>query len=167
MPGPRYPETMKFPILGALGAATLLALTACRAPADAGAVQNSPPAQVSLPTSTTGTGRTTQAAEGGTDPVSGLKWTTVSGLPKQGQQTYALILTGGPFPYAKDGVVFQNREAVLPRRSRGSYHEYTVKTPGSSDRGARRIVCAPPVQQNGPECYYTGDHYASFQRIRP
>ena len=104
----------------------------------------------------------TAAGASGTDPASRLDWTPVSGLPPQGQQTYRLILSGGPFPYARDGVAFQNREGVLPRRSRGAYREYTVRTPGSSDRGARRIVCAAL-----PECYYTGDHYASFQRIRP
>ncbi len=87
---------------------------------------------------------------------------TVSALPTQGQQTYRLIENGGPFPYSRDGVVFQNRERILPSRSQGTYHEYTVKTPGSSDRGARRIICAL-----FPECYYTADHYASFQRIRP
>lgn len=169
MPGPRYPEAMKFPILGTLAAATLLTLTACHAPADAGAMQNSSPAQVSLPTATaaTGTGRTTPSAGSDTDPASGLRWTSVSALPKQGQQTYRLIVSGGPFPYARDGVVFQNREGLLPRRSRGSYLEYTVNTPGSSDRGARRIVCAAQAQPNGPQCYYTGDHYASFQSIRP
>lgn len=86
----------------------------------------------------------------------------VTSLPNQGQQTYRLIQTGGPFPYSRDGVVFQNREGVLPSRSRGTYHEYTVKTPGRSDRGARRIICAAL-----PECYYTADHYVSFQRIRP
>ena len=101
-------------------------------------------------------------AQTATDPVSGLRWIRVTELPAQGQQTYRLILSGGPFPYARDGVVFQNRERVLPSRSRGSYHEYTVQTPGSRDRGARRIVCA-----RLPECYYTGDHYATFQRIRP
>lgn len=149
---------MKFPILGALGAATLLALTACHAPADTGAAQTSPPAQVSRSTAA----RTSAPFAGATDPASGLKWTSLSALPKQGQQTYALILKGGPFPYAKDGVTFQNREGILPRRGRNSYHEYTVKTPGSSDRGARRIICAAL-----PECYYTQDHYASFQSIRP
>jgi len=63
-------------------------------------------------------------------------------------------------------VTFQNREGTLPRRPRGTYHEYTVRTPGSSDRGARRIVCATPPAQAGTECYYTADHYATFGRIR-
>jgi ribonuclease T1 len=102
----------------------------------------------------------TQAVQTGRDPVSGLEWVALSTLPREAQSTYRLILAGGPFPYSRDGVVFQNREGVLPRRSRGSYHEYTVRTPGSSDRGARRIVCAAL-----PECYYTDDHYDSFRRV--
>ena len=87
-------------------------------------------------------------------------------LPVQAQETHRLVLAGGPFPHAKDGVVFGNRERLLPRKARGFYREYTVKTPGARDRGARRLVCGgtPPT---APEvCYYTGDHYASFQRIR-
>ena len=88
-------------------------------------------------------------------------------LPAQAQATYHLILSGGPFPYPKDGVVFGNRERQLPRQARGYYHEYTVKTPGSRDRGARRIVCGglPPTQPEA--CYYTDDHYASYRRIAP
>jgi len=61
-------------------------------------------------------------------------------LPKQAQQTLTLIRQGGPFPYRKDGTVFGNRERLLPRQPRGYYREYTVPTPGSRDRGARRIV---------------------------
>lgn len=88
-------------------------------------------------------------------------------LPTQARQTHQLILRGGPFPYAKDGTVFGNRERLLPRQPRGYYREYTVKTPGSRDRGARRIVCggSPPTQPQA--CYYTADHYASFNRIVP
>lgn len=88
-------------------------------------------------------------------------------LPKQGQETYALIRKGGPFPYAKDGVVFGNRERLLPKAPRGYYHEYTVKTPYARDRGARRIICGSKKgQQMAPEiCYYTDDHYASFRQI--
>ena len=87
-------------------------------------------------------------------------------LPPQGAETYRLIEQGGPFPYEKDGTVFGNRERLLPAEKRGYYREYTVKTPGARDRGARRIVCggtptAPDV------CYYTADHYASFRRIVP
>jgi ribonuclease T1 len=88
-------------------------------------------------------------------------------LPAPAQETHRLILKGGPFSYPKDGISFGNRERQLPRKSRGYYREYTVKTPGSHDRGARRIVCGgePPTQ---PEiCYYTDDHYASFRQIAP
>lgn len=85
-------------------------------------------------------------------------------LPAQGRQMHALILAGGPFPYEKDGVVFGNRERLLPPSKRGYYREYTVRTPGARNRGARRIVCGGPPRT--PEaCYYTSDHYASFRRI--
>lgn len=87
-------------------------------------------------------------------------------LPAQGIETYQLILRGGPFPYGKDGVVFGNRERLLPAHKRGYYREYTVKTPRSGDRGARRIVCGGQVTT--PDiCYYTADHYASFRKIVP
>ena len=91
----------------------------------------------------------------------------LTSLPDQAQATHRLVLAGGPFPYSKDGTVFGNRERLLPAKARGHYREYTVKTPGSRDRGARRIVCGgkPPTQ---PEvCFYTDDHYASFKRIAP
>jgi ribonuclease T1 len=88
-------------------------------------------------------------------------------LPPEAQATHRLILAGGPFPYTKDGTVFQNRERLLPLHPRGFYREYTVRTPGARNRGARRIVCGgrPPTQPEA--CYYTSDHYASFQRIAP
>ncbi|MCE2910351.1 MAG: ribonuclease domain-containing protein [Betaproteobacteria bacterium] len=91
----------------------------------------------------------------------------LAALPPEARKTHRLILAGGPFPYEKDGTVFFNRERLLPPRPRGQYREYTVRTPGLSHRGARRIVCGglPPSQ---PEvCYYTADHYASFKRIQP
>ena len=81
-------------------------------------------------------------------------------LPLEARQTVALIKAGGPFPYAQDGKTFQNREKHLPLRERGYYREYTVKTPGAKDRGARRIVSG-----RGGEFYYTEDHYRSFRRI--
>ncbi|MFF9778019.1 ribonuclease domain-containing protein [Streptomyces sp. NPDC013978] len=84
-----------------------------------------------------------------------------SDLPSQAHTTLDLIARGGPYPYAQDGSVFQNRERILPSRSTGYYHEYTVRTPGSSTRGARRIVTG---QQN-EEDYYTADHYASFDLV--
>lgn len=85
-------------------------------------------------------------------------------LPPEAHATLRLIATGGPFPHRQDGSVFQNRENRLPRQPRGYYHEYTVRTPGSRDRGARRIVTGgePPR-----EYFYTDDHYRSFRRIPP
>jgi ribonuclease T1 len=82
-------------------------------------------------------------------------------LPAEARATIALIRKGGPFPYAKDGAVFGNREAILPRQNRGYYREYTVKTPGERTRGARRIIWG-----RGGEFYYTADHYNHFRRVR-
>jgi ribonuclease T1 len=91
---------------------------------------------------------------------------TVAELPRQGAQVYGLIYQGGPFAHEKDGVVFGNRERLLPIQKRGYYHEYTVATPGSRDRGVRRIVCGGSPR-TPDTCYYTADHYASFRRIVP
>lgn len=88
--------------------------------------------------------------------------TVPSLLPPEALATLELIERGGPFPYQRDGSVFQNREQRLPGRPRGYYREYTVRTPGSPDRGARRIV----VGGQPPEVYYyTDDHYGSFRRV--
>ena len=90
-------------------------------------------------------------------------------LPKEARDTLALIKTGGPFRYRRDGSVFRNFEKRLPVRGRGYYREYTVPTPGASGRGARRIVAGAgadgDVRTSG-EYYYTDDHYATFRRIR-
>ena len=88
----------------------------------------------------------------------------VAELPREGRATYEQIRQGGPFPYGKDGTVFGNRERLLPQARRGFYREYTVPTPGSRDRGARRIVCGGP-SRTPYACYYTADHYASFRMI--
>ena len=88
-------------------------------------------------------------------------------LPAEAQSTHRLILVGGPFAHQKDGTVFGNRERALPRQPRGFYHEYTVRTPGARDRGARRIVCGGREPQRPEACFYTADHYASFQQIVP
>ena len=89
----------------------------------------------------------------------------LSQLPAQAQDMMKLIYAGGPFKFDKDGVVFGNRERILPAKNRGFYREYTVKTPGERTRGARRIVCGG-LQPTAPEaCYYTDDHYASFRKV--
>ncbi len=89
---------------------------------------------------------------------------SIAELPQAGRATYELIRAGGPFPFDKDGVVFGNRERQLPAERRGFYREYTVSTPGSRDRGARRIVCGGPPRAPHA-CFYTADHYASFRKI--
>ena len=85
----------------------------------------------------------------------------VAQLPAQARATLKLIDAGGPFPYSRDGIVFANREGRLPKHPRGWYHEYTVETPGESDRGARRLI-----QGKDGTIYYTGDHYESFRRVQ-
>ena len=86
-----------------------------------------------------------------------------SRLPPEARETLALIRQGGPYPYRRDGITFQNREGRLPDAARGYYREFTVTTPGSRDRGARRIISGgnPPTV-----FYYSDDHYRSFRRIR-
>ena len=95
-------------------------------------------------------------------PVSGLPTVAVADLPVEAQQTYRLVLEGGPYPYPQDDQAFGNREGLLPAAQPGRYREYTVPTPGSEDRGARRLVVA-----DDGSAYYTDDHYASFREVIP
>ena len=105
-------------------------------------------------------------ADARSDPVMALPSVAAADLPREARMTLARIRDNGPFAYERDGVAFGNREGLLPRRPRGYYHEYTVKTPGSRDRGARRIVCGGE-KASLAECYYSDDHYQSFKSIRP
>ena len=89
----------------------------------------------------------------------------VEDLPAQARRTLVLIRKGGPFPYGKDGSTFGNRERLLPPKRHGYYTEYTVPTPSSPDRGARRIV-AGGDPSSSDDLYYTDDHYGSFRKIR-
>jgi guanyl-specific ribonuclease Sa len=103
---------------------------------------------------------TTTTGEATVQGEAAARWPTF--LPPEAVATLEAIERGGPFPYDRDGTVFQNRERLLPERPRGYYREYTVITPGSRDRGARRIVAGgqPPEAY-----YYTDDHYRSFRRV--
>ncbi len=92
--------------------------------------------------------------------IDGIPTIAAAELPPEARETMRLIARGGPFPYRKDGTIFQNRERLLPLRPEGYYREYTVRTPGAANRGARRIVSG-----SANELYYTDDHYASFRRI--
>lgn len=112
---------------------------------------------VGVPASASADALTVQAACGNT---AGFQKVNLSALPSQATDTVRLIQKGGPYPYRQDGQVFQNREHVLPLCSASYYHEYTVKTPGSSDRGARRIITG-----SAGEYFYTSDHYASFRLV--
>jgi ribonuclease T1 len=131
-------------------------------PDDAGSGADRTPSDTSSPThELTETNTPTSDPDGATDPDSGLPVVQVSALPPEAARTLELIDRGGPFPEPEhDGGTFENREALLPEQPMGYYREYTVPTPGSDDRGARRIVVG-----EGGELYYTGDHYSSFSRI--
>ncbi len=157
-----------------------LALGACtaggtRAPNSAGVAQPTPtltstPARRAVVTPTrmsarsaTATPTPTSTGRASATPtvvLSGLPTIQYDRLPTQARETIALIQRGGPFPYRQDGAVFQNRERLLPGKPGGYYHEYTVMTPGSSNRGARRIVTGAK-----DELYYTDDHYDSFKQV--
>ena len=131
---------------------------------DAGPTTSSSPSSSpthQLTETTTPSSEPSPSQTGGTDPASGLPIVQVADLPPEAARTLDLIASGGPFPEPDhDGGVFENREEILPDRPTGYYREYTVPTPGSDDRGARRIVAG-----EGGELYYTGDHYSSFSRI--
>jgi ribonuclease T1 len=147
--------------------ALAILLAACGAAAPAVDGVNQPPAsadanQAANPTSGPTSGPASapvspRGAAPAVDPASGLPTIPLADLPPEGRTTVDLIDAGGPFPYPQDGAVFGNRERLLPRRPAGWYREYTVETPGSDDRGARRIVAGADGV-----LYWTEDHYASF-----
>lgn len=109
---------------------------------------------------TPGGSGTETVAHSTTDPDSGLPLVDYGELPPEAHEALDQIEAGGPFAYERDGVTFENREGLLPDEERGYYREYTVPTPGSDDRGARRLVTG-----DDGEVYYTDDHYASFSRV--
>ncbi|MDR6639639.1 ribonuclease domain-containing protein [Paenarthrobacter nitroguajacolicus] len=122
------------------------------------APSTAPPAPSSAQTTTEpGSVSTTRAAVAN---PSTLPTINASQLPKEARQTLALIAKGGPYPYDRDGVNFGNFEGLLPKKPGGFYQEYTVETPGESDRGARRIIVGKDTAK-----YYTADHYVSFKFI--
>jgi ribonuclease T1 len=92
--------------------------------------------------------------------MAGIPQVAINQLPLEVQATITLISQGGPFPYIKDGNIFKNLEGLLPLQPLGYYREYTVETPGATDRGGRRLI----IGQNR-EMYYTADHYNSFQEV--
>jgi ribonuclease T1 len=100
------------------------------------------------------------AAKAVATPRSGLATVRLADLPKEARRTVELIGQGGPFPFQRDGITYQNREKILPKQSQGYYREYTVVTPGSKDRGARRVVAG-----RAGELYYSDDHYQSFREV--
>lgn len=152
------------PALAAADAATAPPVQNSAAPTaiPATAPAPDPTVTVSAPTATSepqavARGAKATPTRGPPATIDGLPTITPDELPPEALETLALIDDGGPFPFSRDGIVFQNREGLLPRQPGGYYHEYTVITPGSSDRGARRIIAGEEGER-----YYTDDHYASF-----
>lgn len=124
----------------------------------------STPAASAAPTRSTTSSSTARPSPQNQSPTTrkGDRLVALSALPPQAQATWRLVQQGGPFPYDRDGVVFENRERLLPSHTRGYYHEYTVPTPGESDRGARRLITGA-----SGELFYTDDHYDSFVVVDP
>ncbi|MER7763385.1 ribonuclease domain-containing protein [Streptomyces sp. NPDC097619] len=141
--------------LRALGAAFLCVLLAVLAAGCGGGGTGGSAAAPGTPSA-----RASVSAPRTPDWARGMRTVRVEALPAQARETLRLIDRGGPYPYRQDGTVFGNFERVLPKQKRGYYHEYTVRTPGSRDRGARRIVTG-----GGGEFYYTDDHYDSFKAV--
>ncbi|MEU6082724.1 ribonuclease domain-containing protein [Streptomyces sp. NPDC047108] len=136
------PRFLRIGALGALASALLIG-----GPALASATTDAGPAPV----------QRTQVAQQAAD----IGDICESKLPKEANETLDLIEKDGPYPYPEDDGVFSNREGILPEQDSGYYHEYTVETPGSPDRGARRIVTG----EKDKEDYYTADHYESFDLV--
>ena len=130
-------------ILGVVLAAFVLA--GCSA-----AMSLAPATPAPAPTASTVAGSATASTVAGSavDEASGLPIIEVVDMPPEALATIALIRAGSPFPYSQDGAVFANREGLLPAHEKGWYHEYTVETPGSPDRGAR--PCPVPPLRTGP-----------------
>lgn len=128
---------------------------------EAGAPATTASASSSRATKATGSPTGPTRSTGAQDPQSGLRVVAVGELPREARTTVRLIDAGGPFPYPKDGVTFGNNERLLPAHPRGWYREYTVRTPGAQDRGARRIVTGDRDRL----VFYTADHYGSFVQV--
>jgi ribonuclease T1 len=118
------------------------------------------PSSPAIPAASSGSAA--QVSPGTRDRATGLPVVALGSLPVEAQQTVTLVDRGGPFPYRKDGAVFSNRERRLPAHPAGWYHEYTVVTPGSDDRGARRLITG----DGGRQLFWTADHYLSFSLVR-
>lgn len=144
------------PLLVVLLVVGLFAVTRSRSVEEAPA---GPVASAGVGSSSSGPSGSSRAS-GSSTPASGLATVAESALPREAAETLRLIRAGGPYPHAADDDVFGNRERLLPRRERGYYREYTVRTPGEDDRGPRRIVAGADG-----DLYWTTDHYASFRQI--
>ncbi|MFI6979585.1 ribonuclease domain-containing protein [Embleya sp. NPDC050154] len=146
----------------ALVAALALAFALTRDDGDGGTRASAPPTTATIRTGATAPGPLGSTAARPDWVPAGMRTVAAARLPAEARETLRLIAAGGPFPYNRDGVVFGNREKLLPAEPDGYYREYTVRTPGAADRGARRIVTG-----RNTERYYSDDHYASFAAVLP
>ncbi|MEM5434211.1 ribonuclease [Paraburkholderia diazotrophica] len=145
----------------------ILALSAILGGCDKNGSQNAtkePDASASQAAGQPGQAASNTLAASGAQQRSAPAAVTKAQLPGEAAETLRLIKAGGPFPFGEDGVLFRNSAGLLPEHPRGYYHTYTVRTPGSKDRGLRRVVCGGPRKQTS-DCYYTDDYYVSFKRI--
>ncbi|UQA96541.1 ribonuclease domain-containing protein [Streptomyces halobius] len=145
-------------VLGALLTGLLLVLTGCATGGDGKGRPDGPRSPGGSVAGTRSPGGSAESAV--PDRAAGMPVVAVGELPAQARDTLRHIDAGGPFPYPKDGAVFGNHERLLPPQPRGYYHEYTVRTPGSRDRGARRLITG-----DRHETYYTDDHYRTFKAV--
>lgn len=165
---PARPTTIRYGPSAAPATATLAVLPtatprpAARATATPAARPTAAPRPAAKATATPRPAATATPAAASAPRIDGFDAVTPDQLPAEARATLALIAQGGPFPYRQDGAVFQNRERRLPRKPAGYYHEYTVVTPGSPDRGARRIIAGARG-----ELFYTADHYDTFVQVLP
>lgn len=121
---------------------------------DEGSGDGSPGSEATTTESTAVAGAETGPRYSDLEPIA------IGDLPIEAIETLVLIEDGGPFPFERDDLIFENREGILPAKPVGHYREYTVVTPGEDDRGARRVVAG-----DDGELYYTDDHYGSFREI--
>ncbi len=126
-----------------------------------GALATSSVSAPALPSGAPPAGATQGRSGAASTPDSALPAIRESSLPLPARQTLDLVHAGGPFPYSQDGIVFQNRERLLPPEPSGYYHEYTVRQPGASDRGPWRLITG-----RGGEIFWTADHYSSFHQVQ-
>lgn len=156
-------RALAFSCTVAMSVAFCAALAGCNKGGSGNVTEASGASASSAPVAS-GVGASDTLAASGAQTPGTLGTITKTQLPGEAAETLRLIKAGGPYPFGEDGVLFRNSAGLLPQHPRGYYHTYTVRTPGATDRGLRRVVCGGPRKQTG-DCYYTDNYYVSFKRI--